>query len=128
MQRVVLPDVDLESVVGAVGGTSYGKGAQCVRRRAVVFMAWDGARSTLHGTVRGREDHPYSTEAFFSSGDESSLEFVHGQCSCPVGYNCKHVAALILMATSPVTVPAQTALVPAAPALAAAAPATTVRN
>src|SRR5258707_7842920 len=128
MQRVVLPDVDLESVVAAVGATSYAKGAQYVRRRAVVSMAWDGARSTLHGTVRGKEEHPYSTEAFFSSGDESSLEFVHGQCSCPVGYNCKHVAALILAAASPVTVPAPAAPVPAAPALAAAAPATTARN
>src|SRR5258707_7360594 len=128
MQRVVLPDVDLESVVAAVGATSYAKGAQYVRRRAVVFMAWDGARSTLHGTVRGREEHPYSTEAFFSFGDESSLEFVHGQCSCPVGYNCKHVAALILAATSPVAVPAPAGPAPAARALAAAAPATTVRN
>src|SRR5260370_19150965 len=128
MQRVVLPDVDLESVVAAVGATSYAKGAQYVRRRAVVFMAWDGARSTLHGTVRGREDHPYSTEAFFSFGDGSSLEFVHGQCSCPVGYNCKHVAALILTATSPVTVPAPAGPAPAARALAAAAPATTGRN
>src|SRR5260221_12790114 len=96
MQRVVLPDVDLESVVAAVGAMSYAKGAQYVRRRAVVFMAWNGARSTLHGSVRGREEHPYSTEAFFSFGDEHSLEFVHGQCSCPVGDNCKHVAALIL--------------------------------
>src|SRR5260221_4332178 len=91
-------------------------------------MAWNGARSTLHGSVRGREEHPYSTEAFFSFGDEHSLEFVHGQCSCPVGYNCKHVAALILTATSPVTVPAPAGPAPAARALAAAAPATTVRN
>src|SRR5258707_2463290 len=128
MQRVVLPDVDLESVVAAVGATSYAKGAQYVRRRAVVSMAWDAARSTLHGSVRGREDHPYSTEAFFSFGDEYSLEFVHGQCSCPVGYNCKHVAALILAAASPVTVPAPAAPVSAAPALAAAASATTVRS
>src|SRR5260221_1655338 len=128
MQRVVLPDVDLESVVAAVGAMSYAKGAQYVRRRAVVFMAWNGARSTLHGSVRGREEHPYSTEAFFSFGDEHSLEFVHGQCSCPVGYNCKHVAALILAATSPVTGPAPAGPAPAARALAAAAPATTVRN
>src|SRR5258707_10819220 len=128
MQRVVLPDVDLESVVAAVGATSYAKGAQYVRRRAVVSMAWDAARSTLHGSVRGRNDHPYSTEAFFSFGDEYSLEFVHGQCSCPVGYNCKHVAALILAAASPVTGPAPSAPVPTAPALAAAALATTARN
>src|SRR5258708_15945121 len=128
MQRVVLPDVDLESVVAAVGAMSDTKGAQCVRRRAVVFRAWNGGRSTLHGSVRGREEHPYSTEAFFSFGDEHSLEFVHGQCSCPVGYNCKHVAALILAAASPVTGPAPVGPAPAARALAAAAPATTVRN
>src|SRR5258707_1945160 len=128
MQRVVLPDVDLESVVAAVGAMSYAKGAQYVRRRAVVFMAWNGARSTLHGSVRGREEHPYSTEAFFSFGDEHSLEFVHGQCSCSVWCNCKDVAALILAPTSPVTGPAPARPAPAARALAAAAPATTVRN
>jgi superfamily II DNA or RNA helicase len=128
MQRVVLQDVDLESVAAAVGATSYARGTQYVRRRAVVSMAWDAARSRLHGTVRGREDQPYSTEAFFSFGDESSLEFVHSQCSCPVGYDCKHVAALILTATSPVTVPGPAAPGPTAPALAAAAPAATARN
>src|SRR5579864_9318129 len=128
MQRVVLQDVDLDSVVAAVGATSYAKGAQYVRRRAVLSMAWDAAQSTLHGAVCGREDRPYSTQAFFSFGDEYSLEFAHGQCSCPVGYNCKHVAALILAATSPVTVPAPTAPMPTAPVLAAATPTTTARN
>src|SRR5260221_400104 len=53
MQRGVLSDVDLESVVAAVGATSYAKGAQYVRRRAVVSMAWDAARSTLHGSRGG---------------------------------------------------------------------------
>src|SRR3981081_222531 len=85
-------------------------------------------KAELARVNREIRDHPYSTEAFFSFGDEYSLEFVHGQCSCPVGYNCKHVAALILAAASPVTGPAPSAPVSTAPALAAAPPATTARN
>ncbi len=129
MQRVVLRDVDLDSVVAAVGAGSYARGAQYVRQRAVVQMSWEAAESTLRGTVRGSAGDLYTTEVYFSSGDEFPLEFVHGQCSCPVGFNCKHAAALILTAASPVTTAASpvTTTAQAAPDGTATAPSATAR-
>jgi hypothetical protein len=89
-----LRDVDPLGIVDAVGTASYTMGAQYARQRAVVQMRWDPSERALFGTVRGRGGL-YTTAAYF---DESSPEFELGQCSCPVGFNCKHVAALVLAA------------------------------
>ena len=88
-----LRGVDL-GIVDAVGTASYTMGAQYARQRAVVQMRWDPSERALFGTVRGRGGL-YTTAAYF---DESSSEFELGQCSCPVRFNCKHVAALVLAA------------------------------
>ncbi|HEY3607638.1 MAG TPA: SNF2-related protein [Pseudonocardiaceae bacterium] len=77
---------------------AYARGDEYARQRAVLRMRWDSAASVLHGTVRGRGD-VYQTAVYFSSYGGASLEFEHGDCDCPVGFNCKHVAALVLAAT-----------------------------
>ncbi|MGH3820071.1 MAG: SWIM zinc finger family protein, partial [Pseudonocardiaceae bacterium] len=94
MLPLALRDVDLTEVADAVGTASYARGAQYAQQHAVVRMRWDPSERALHGTVRGRGGL-YTTAAFF---DELFPEFELGQCSCPVGFNCKHVAALVLAA------------------------------
>ena len=106
MQRVVLRDLDPASVEYAVGTASYARGLQYVRQRAVVHMRWDSSESALHGTVRGRAGEFYATAAYFSVADGLPLEFERGHCSCPVGFNCKHAAALILAAADTDAAPA----------------------
>lgn len=93
-----LRDVDPVGIVDAVGTASYTRGAQYAQQRAVVQMRWDPSERALHGTVCGRGGDIYATAAFFSSSDALPPEFELGQCSCPVGFNCKHVAALVLAA------------------------------
>ncbi len=98
-----LRDVDLVGVEDAVGTASYTRGAQYAQHRAVIRMRWDPSECALHGTVLGRDGDIYTTTAFFSSFDAlppefESPEFELGQCSCPVGLNCTHVAALVLAA------------------------------
>ncbi|MGH3909227.1 MAG: SWIM zinc finger family protein, partial [Pseudonocardiaceae bacterium] len=46
--------------------------------------------------MRGRTGDFYSTTAYFSSFSGDVLELEQGECDCPVGFNCKHVAALVL--------------------------------
>jgi len=106
MQRVVLRDIDPASLKDAVGAASYARGAAYARQRAVIQMWWHAAQSTLHGTVRGSGSNLYTTTAYFSPGDGVPLEFERGECSCPVGWNCKHAAALVLMATDTDSAPA----------------------
>ena len=37
--------------------------------------------------------------AYFHPAGESVLAFDQGHCSCPVGFDCKHVVALVLAAS-----------------------------
>jgi hypothetical protein len=110
MLRVDLPD-DVTGLVDAVEDAYYVRGAQYARQRAVVSMRWDSADNALHGTVHGSSGDFYETTAYFAPAGRSSLEFEQGQCTCPVGFNCKHVVALVLTATGgarPPAVPGRT--------------------
>ncbi len=76
-------------------------------------MWWDAAADMLGGIVRGTGGDLYTATAYFTGADElpgrpgpgqfQHGQFQHGQCSCPEGFNCKHVAALILMAADETT-------------------------
>lgn len=48
----------------------------------------------LIGTCRGTEVEPYR-QRIEIRGEGNRIE-LDGECSCPVGYNCKHVVALVL--------------------------------
>ncbi|MGE5289803.1 MAG: SNF2-related protein [Micromonosporaceae bacterium] len=98
MQRVVLPVFDHTSLESAAGPSSYARGVQYQRQRAVVRMWWDDSEGALHGNVRGRTGEFYTTTAYLSDADGDCLRFEEGHCSCPVGFDCKHVVALVLTA------------------------------
>jgi superfamily II DNA or RNA helicase len=95
MQQVTLTDVDETELERAVGSTSYARGLRYALRRAVVAMRWDSSENALYGAVEGTD--VYETAAYFSSDGS----FAHGACDCPVGFNCKHVVALVLTAIDP---------------------------
>ncbi len=90
-------DVGLAAVEAAVGSTSFGRGRSYARSNRVLKIEWDPDTATLTGSVVGH-GALYDTAAFFTS-DDGSLEFDDGECTCPVGYNCKHVAAIVIAAT-----------------------------
>ena len=58
-------------------------------------VEWDSDGRTLIGSVVGTA--LYETTAYFADAD-GSLAFEDGECTCPVGYNCKHVAAIAIAA------------------------------
>ncbi len=92
-----LHNIDLADVEDSTGAPSYARGVRYARQGAVVSMRWDSSRNTLHGSVVGRTDQ-YETSVSFYLDDPAAPEFELGECSCPVGYNCKHVVALVLTA------------------------------
>ncbi|MDR7008677.1 DEAD/DEAH box helicase [Paraburkholderia strydomiana] len=55
-------------------------------------VAWHGA--TLTGDVQGSQPLPYRTRVRFRT--DGGLPWAQSDCTCPVGRNCKHVAALLL--------------------------------
>lgn len=95
MRTEVRLDVDTARVKGVVGPAAYGRALDYVRKGAVVKALWNPEKDSLVGTVHGSGGHVYTTTARFSpTGGTYSL--FNGECSCPVGVNCKHVAALVL--------------------------------
>ena len=99
MQRVVLRDVDLASFRDVVGPAGCADGTEAVRRGAVVQMAWEASQQLLTGTVRDGGGDLRTVSASFRASTSFPLRYRAGHCSCAVGVNCAHVAALVIAAT-----------------------------
>jgi superfamily II DNA or RNA helicase len=91
-----LSDLELSSVEAGTGSRSFQRGRDYAHANRVIAIEWDADTETLSGSVVGRGEL-YETSAFFAC-DGGSLEFDGGECTCPVGYNCKHVAAIVIAA------------------------------
>jgi superfamily II DNA or RNA helicase len=92
-----LSDIELSEVEAAVGPRSFQRGRGYARENRVVAMEWNPGGETLTGSVVG-QGALYSTAAFFAPDADGALAFDDGECTCPVGYNCKHVAAIVIAA------------------------------
>ncbi|MCC8404493.1 DEAD/DEAH box helicase [Paraburkholderia sp. MMS20-SJTN17] len=79
---------DRESIAEWLGERTVAK-ARSVG--AVSNVKWRG--ETLSGDVQGSQPQPYRTWVQFHVNGGST--WAEGECTCPVGRNCKHVAALL---------------------------------
>ena len=52
----------------------------------------------LRAEVEGTETRPYRVAIDLRTSLRHPLSRLHGRCSCPVGDNCKHVAAVMMRA------------------------------
>ena len=93
-----LSDVELSEVEAVVGTRTFQRGRSYASNNRVATIEWDPDIKTLTGAVIGR-GAVYNTAAFFASDGGGSLGLDDGECTCPVGYNCKHVAAIVIAAT-----------------------------
>ncbi|MHA7291572.1 DEAD/DEAH box helicase [Arthrobacter sp. MDT3-24] len=91
-----LADPVISSLVGA---TSMARGRTYARKGAVLSVEWNPKDLVLKGKVQGARGAPYRTKASFKTGI-NGLRLEWGDCSCPMAYNCKHVAALLLEISS----------------------------
>ncbi|MET8756297.1 SNF2-related protein [Lentzea sp. NPDC004782] len=96
--RVTSVQLDVEDVEYAVGRTTFDRGAAYARQGRVKQIEWDGEEPALHATVLGRGD-TYETSVYFDFVGANVIQFAQGECTCPVGFNCKHVAAVVVAAT-----------------------------
>jgi hypothetical protein len=61
--------------------------------RAVEWVTLDSEGAKLRAQVEGSADDPYQQEIDITFND--FFPTVDGACTCPVGHNCKHVAAVL---------------------------------
>jgi superfamily II DNA or RNA helicase len=91
---------DLEGVEQATGRQAFSRGRVLARGKRVMSVSWDRGSGLLSGRVLGNGGL-YDTAAYFSWCEEhEQLEFEQGECTCPVGWDCKHVAALTIFAAA----------------------------
>ncbi|WP_373509419.1 SWIM zinc finger domain-containing protein, partial [Thiocapsa sp.] len=71
------------------------RGRRYLQERRVLSVDHDAARGLVTGRVRGSGRRIYQCIVQIGAHADGAVSVV-GQCSCPVGYNCKHVAAVLL--------------------------------
>jgi superfamily II DNA or RNA helicase len=89
-------NLDLFAVEELVGAPAFQRGAPFAREGRVSALRWDPDAEVISGTVQGNGGR-YGVELNVTqSGDRITVE--EGECSCPVGWNCKHAAAVAIVA------------------------------
>ena len=82
------------------GDSSYEQGRSYFEKGQVVNLTVknEGALFVqLNASVKGSKTNPYQQNIRIIWRPDFSAAQIKGDCSCPVGYNCKHVAAACLM-------------------------------
>ncbi|MCB1970765.1 MAG: DEAD/DEAH box helicase family protein [Geminicoccaceae bacterium] len=79
-----------------IGEPDFSRGADYFRRHMVVSADLDDDRRHAAGTVRGSGQPSYKQDIRLEWRKDGGLLRIRGACTCPVGTNCKHVAAVML--------------------------------
>lgn len=74
-----------------VGATAFIRGKEYLTNGKVKNITIE--KTVIRGLVQGRETDPYEVELEVENG-----EIMDSECSCPVSFACKHVAALAIRA------------------------------
>jgi superfamily II DNA or RNA helicase len=114
MDDAAAPMVDAVEILRLVGQGSFERGRVYARNGAVQFVGWDPGTRVLTGEVLGTGPLPYVCTIILSPAVAKAARPEHSVCSCPMAFDCKHVAATLLFSnTSRVNKAAGTAATPA---------------
>ncbi|WP_418277190.1 SNF2-related protein [Isoptericola jiangsuensis] len=89
------PRIEPLVVGGIVGATTFRRAQGYHRSGMVSSWRWDADELVLRGTVAGSGPRPYTCRIWFAV-DGGRYVFEDSACTCPVGIDCKHVAATLL--------------------------------
>lgn len=112
------PMVDVTDIIRVVGGAAFQRGQAYAKDGAVSSLAWNADAKTLTGRVRGSAPDAYRTRLRLNVKGDGRYRPLESHCSCPVGTDCKHVAATALQSNTEHLLAAQVSqpLPPLAPA------------
>lgn len=91
---------DDAGLLKVVDPSTFVRGLMYAQHGAVMDVEWEAGEGLVTGQVIGSARHPYSTIAIMKAARGGGHSFVEGRCSCPVGFDCKHVVALVMTALS----------------------------
>ncbi|WP_156399391.1 DEAD/DEAH box helicase [Rhodococcus sp. Leaf278] len=108
--------VNLLAVRARLGRSTTERGSEYFHAGRVGPLRWQEEEQLLVASVSGSRRVDYVTVLQMVMRDGRPVDLEFGQCSCPVGYDCKHVFAVLTQAvhlTSAKLLPGQ--ITPAAP-------------
>jgi superfamily II DNA or RNA helicase len=91
----MLEPITDEAIRGAVAWNAFQAGIAYQRSGRVGHFKFDAASGTIEGRVRGSGGNSYRQTIMVRPGGKRGPT-ISGACSCPVGFNCKHVAAVLV--------------------------------
>ncbi|WP_227496931.1 DEAD/DEAH box helicase [Planctomonas psychrotolerans] len=96
MSSVAPPLVDVSHIVHLVGRSSFSRGQAYAKTGAVEHVEWDADARLLTGIVRGTTPQPYRCTVDLVPDGHGGSRPTYSSCSCPMSFDCKHVAAALL--------------------------------
>ncbi|MEO8222579.1 MAG: DEAD/DEAH box helicase [Specibacter sp.] len=94
MDLSLVPYVEYAALRTLVGPAAVHRGLDYAVNGHVRNIKWVEDKLELQGRVSGSRGETYSTSVTFEDAPKGAV-LLEGECSCPVGWNCKHVAALV---------------------------------
>lgn len=88
--------IDAVDVIRFVGPQAFGRARDLVRAGLVDDADWHDDDGTVTATVSGSADDPYDVRVETTPARGEFVRPVRSTCSCPLGGECKHVAAALL--------------------------------
>ncbi len=91
---------DLASLVRHTDGATYTRGLELYRTQKVLDLSIEDVNGIwlVEGMVQGTQRKPYSVTMDLTLDDQGRITEWDADCSCPVGYQCKHGVALLIKA------------------------------
>ncbi|RWA16553.1 DEAD/DEAH box helicase [Mycolicibacterium brumae] len=92
------PVIDIDEAEELLGLETFGRGAAYAASERVLRCEWNPGSGTLSGTVLGNHGRVYNTRVGLVRWRDDLWRLNSGRCSCPMQFDCKHVAALLVIA------------------------------
>lgn len=83
-----------------IGKTYADRGRAYAQQGRVTELSGAEGRRMVFARVRGSGRSSYTQVIAIEWSDDGHLSDIDGECSCPIGYNCKHVAAVLFIAAA----------------------------
>jgi superfamily II DNA or RNA helicase len=96
MPPEAFPLVDVADIIRLVGKASFDRARVYARNGAVSALRWDDDVGVLSASVQGTEPRPYQCDVELVPAKYGFSRPVDSSCTCPMDWNCKHVAAALL--------------------------------
>ncbi|WP_354623175.1 SWIM zinc finger family protein [Psychromonas sp. MME2] len=90
-----MPKITAQDISTSFGRNIIDRGTRYFKESRVLSCEYDEVSNKLSGYVKGSSETPYQTSASIKPSNKGGF-IIHSNCTCPVGWNCKHAVALLL--------------------------------